>query len=407
MTNAAPGATTPDTTGTGTGTNAQTNDGKRDYLPAERQNMILNLLTRQSVATVAELATLLNTTEITVRRDLTALSNAGLIKRVRGGAMSVGDAAEKGAAVPAIANTSFSERTPAGAIAIKPATRTVELGLDQPAIGVMLPEPSFFWPGVIEHMRTYASRLGLRIVTRETAYDIDAHEDEILDDLASDPTVCGVIAAPSSHPAYGRKAWRWIERSDTPVVVIERDLPMLGECFVDSVRTNHPYGVRKAAAHFIKHGHKLIGAAFNDSPTSSMIQEGWRDVVDSTDAFSCPFIFDGIQPYDTKGVNAIVDKIIMSGVTAMLVHSDYLAIAIAQALERRGHRVPEDLSMISIDGFATPSSRPLTVLRSSDKDLAEVALSTLLYRIQNPDAATRHTLVDPNLIDRGSVVDVR
>lgn len=383
------------------------NGGKRDYLPAERQNMILNLLTRQSVATVAELATMLNTTEITVRRDLTALSNAGLIRRVRGGAMSVSDTADRNVPTTSpIADLSFSERTPAGTIAIKPATRTVELGLDQPAIGVMLPEPSFFWPGVIECMRTYASRLGLRIVTRETAYDIDAHEDEILDDLVSDPTVCGVIAAPSSHPVYGRKAWDWIKRSDTPVVVIERDLPMLGDCFVDSVRTNHPYGVRKAAAHFIKHGHRLIGAAFNDSPTSAMIQEGWRDVVDSTDAFSCPFIADDIQPYNTKGVNKIVDKILTSGVTAMLVHSDYLAIAIAQALERRGHRVPEDLSMISIDGFATPSSRPLTVLRSSDKDLAEVAVGTLLYRIQNPDAATRHTLVDPNLIDRGSVIDV-
>ena len=58
---------------------------KRDYLPAERQDMILSLLTRQSVATVPELAKLLNTTEITVRRDLTVLSDAGLLKRIRGG----------------------------------------------------------------------------------------------------------------------------------------------------------------------------------------------------------------------------------------------------------------------------------------------------------------------------------
>ena len=69
--------------------------------------------------------------------------------------------------------------------------------------------------------------------------------------------------------------------------------------------------------------------------------------------------------------------------------------------------MPDDVSLISVDGFATPSSRPLTVLRSSDRDLAEVAIRTLLDRIQNPAAATRHVLVDPTLIDRGSVVDIR
>ncbi|WP_181281195.1 substrate-binding domain-containing protein [Bifidobacterium callitrichos] len=396
------------TSDTGTGASTGTGAAKRDYLPAERQNMILNLLTRQSVATVAELAKMLDTTEITVRRDLTVLSKAGLLKRIRGGAMSVSSSASANGkpSIVDIATSALSERTPSGGIAIKPVPHSLELGSDQPAIGVMLPEPSFFWPGVIEQMRKIASRLGLRIITRETAYDVDAHEDEILADMIQDPTICGLIVAPSVH-SYGKRTWDWLATCEMPTVVIERDLPLLCEHFVDSVRTNHPYGVRKAAVHFLQHGHRSIGAAFTDTPTSAMIQEGWRDVIESTDEIQCPFAFEGIQPYDTKGVNGIVDKILLSGVTAMLVHSDYLAIAIAQTLERRGKRVPDDLSMISVDGFATPSSRPLTVLRSSDKDLAEAAIRTLLERIQDPDRATRHVLVDPNLIDRGSVIDVR
>lgn len=383
---------------------------KRDLLPAERQDMILSLLTRQSVATVPELAKLLNTTEITVRRDLTVLSDAGLLKRIRGGAMSVSDASERPTTSPiagsTVPNVTVSERTTAGNIAIHPAVRTLELGAETPSIGVMLPEPSFFWPGVIDHMRTIATRLGLRIITRESAYEPDVHEDEILTELASDPTMCGIICAPNSHPEASKRTWSWIEQSALPTVIIERDLPLLGSYYVDSVRTNHPYGVRKAAVHFLAHGHKHIGAAFTNTPTSELIQSGWRQVVEESNVIDCPFIFDNIQPYNTKGVNDIVDKILLSGVTAMLVHSDYLAIAIAQTLERRGRRVPDDVSLISVDGFATPSSRPLTVLRSSDKDLAEAAISTLIHRIQNPDSATRHIYVDPSLIDRGSVVDV-
>ena len=385
-----------------------TQDIKRDYLPAERQDMILSLLTQQNVATVPELAQLLNTTEITVRRDLTVLANAGLLKRVRGGAMSVSVAAESSSANGSTAGTSsvVSDRTATGQPAIRTIDGRLELGPDQPAIGVMLPEPSFFWPGVINHMHDMVSRLGLRLITKESTYEEDIHEERILQDLADDPTVCGIIVAPNSHPEIGQRTWDWIEHTTMPTVVVERSQPVLGTCYVDSVRTNHHYGVRKAAVHFLEHGHTRVGAAFTDTPTSHQIITGWKRVVESTDRIECPFLIDGIQPYDTKGVDDIVKSILASKVTAMLVHSEYLAIAIAQALERQGKRVPQDISLVSADGFATPSSRPLTVLRSSDRDLAEAAIRTLIERIQNPDAATRHIFVDPMLIDRGSVVQV-
>ena len=188
---------------------------------------------------------------------------------------------------------------------------------------------------------------------------------------------------------------------------MERDQPILGTCYTDSVRTNHRYGVRKAAVHFLQHGHSRIGAAFSETPTSHAIRDGWQEIVDATDKINCPFVLTGMMPYDMHGVKEIADTIFSSGVTAVLVHSDYLAIAISQALEQRGKHVPEDISIISIDGFATPSSRPLTVLRSSAEDLAEVCIRTLVNRIQNPDQPTQHVFVDPILVDRGSVIDCR
>lgn len=235
--------------------------------------------------------------------------------------------------------------------------------------------------------------------------EADVREDEILDELTQDPALCGLIVAPNTHPECGKYTWNWIEQTKTPTVIIERDLPLLGSRYVDSVRTNHPYGVRKAAVRFLQHGHTRVGAAFTDTPTSELIQDGWKQIVTESDAIECPFTITGIQPYNTRDVNQIVDTILDSGVTAMLVHSDYLAITIAQTLERRGKRVPDDISMISVNGFATPSSRPLTVLRSSDKDLAEAAINLLINRIQNPDSTTRHIYVYPTLTDRGSVID--
>ena len=375
----------------------------RDLLPAERQDMILSLLTRQSVVTVTELATLLNTTEITVRRDLTILANAGLLKRVRGGAMSLsGTTTRTGSLTP-----SFTAPipTPDGISDMPLPTGIDDPNAGKPVIGVMLPEPSFFWPNVIESIRETANEFGARIVSRESSYD-KINETEILDWFTTEPSLCGIIASPSGRPDGGEQTWQWFAHSPVPVVVAERDQPVFGTCYVDSVRTNHHYGVRKAAVHFLQHGHTRIGAAFSDTPTSAVIENGWKHVLNDSDRIDCPFILDGIQPYDTSGVDGIVDRILDTHVTAMLVHSDYLAIAIAQVLERRGKRVPDDISLISIDGYATPSSRPLTVLRSNTKELGDLCVRTLMQRIADPEAATRHIFVDPTLVDRGSVATI-
>lgn len=407
-------------------------DGRRDYLPAERQDIILNILTHRNVVTVAELADTLGTTEITVRRDLAVLNSAGLLKRVRGGAMSISDATEhaagahprKGgnggetpngtaATIDALANTS----APANGDAIPAYDARTEAGAeDLPAIGVMMPMPSFFWPTVIDRMSDIAQQHGLRIVTRNTTYEADVHEDEILEELIGDPGIRGLVVTPSDHAESGRRTWDWIEQHpEIPTVAVERDLPPFTTRYIDSVLTNHPYGVRKAAAYFLRHGHTCIGAAFTPTPVSGVIEESWRRVVAASEGanvdpghrIDCSFVIDGVQPYDVRGVNRIADAAVAAGVTAMLVHSDYLAVALAQALERRERRVPEDVSLISIDGFVTPNMRPLTVLHSSERDMAAAIIAAMVNRIEHPDSATRHIYVDPVLIDRGSVVDAK
>ena len=58
-------------------------------LTQERYQSILSIINERNAATVTELALLLNTSESTIRRDLTALDEMGKIKKVYGGATSV------------------------------------------------------------------------------------------------------------------------------------------------------------------------------------------------------------------------------------------------------------------------------------------------------------------------------
>lgn len=58
-------------------------------LTQERYQSILSIINERNAATVAELAQMLNTSESTIRRDLTALDEMGKIKKVYGGATSI------------------------------------------------------------------------------------------------------------------------------------------------------------------------------------------------------------------------------------------------------------------------------------------------------------------------------
>ena len=58
-------------------------------LTQERYNTILNLINEKNAVTVSELSRLLDTSESTIRRDLTALAKLGKLNKVFGGATSI------------------------------------------------------------------------------------------------------------------------------------------------------------------------------------------------------------------------------------------------------------------------------------------------------------------------------
>ena len=56
-------------------------------LPLERQNKILEILAERKSATVEDLCAMLYSSGATIRRDLTVMENAGLLRRTHGGAV--------------------------------------------------------------------------------------------------------------------------------------------------------------------------------------------------------------------------------------------------------------------------------------------------------------------------------
>lgn len=63
-------------------------------LAAERKNFIMEQITKNKIVKVVELSQKLNTTEVTIRRDLEELQNQKKVHRVYGGAIAVSSAAK-------------------------------------------------------------------------------------------------------------------------------------------------------------------------------------------------------------------------------------------------------------------------------------------------------------------------
>ncbi|WP_267450802.1 MULTISPECIES: substrate-binding domain-containing protein [unclassified Bifidobacterium] len=269
-------------------------------------------------------------------------------------------------------------------------------------IGVALPEPSFIWPSVTEAIRRMAAeQFGLDIVAEETSYETFPEVD-ILEDLATDPQMLGLIVAPSIEPDVASETWQWLTECQLPVTILERHPPQWLPGFFDSVHTDHPAGVRRGLQHFRQHGHHRVGLALGSTPTAGDIELGWQLMMREGDGLEQTFLLKDKQPYAAEDVEQVVQTILETHTTAVLVHPDYLSIALVQALERRGCRIPNDLSMITIDGY----TKRLTVMRSSAQDLASAALRLQVRRIQDPDQRIEHVCIEPALIDRGSVADM-
>ncbi len=95
--------------------------------------------------------------------------------------------------------------------------------------------------------------------------------------------------------------------------------------------------------------------------------------------------------------------------TAFLVGGDFMAAGTISALQKYGLRVPQDVSVMSIDGFnlAAIQDVPLTAVHVPRDELGTEALYMLQQRLMRPDAPVGTLLLNGMLAVRESVRRIR
>ncbi|WP_435742501.1 substrate-binding domain-containing protein [Microbacterium sp. PMB16] len=357
---------------------------QRVLFAIERRERILDDLRTRGSVTVRAIAESLGVAEITIRRDINALADRGLVTRVHGGATL----------------RSSLDRT----VALE-----AESAQPQYRIGMVLPTLSYYWPEIINGARAAATSANAQIVLRSASYEPRDQQRQLMA-LIESGTLHGLIAAPETTGKDGAAILEWLDGLDIPVVLAERRVPTaLALRHLEWVCTDHEFGAILAVHHLYNEGHQRIGLALPPtSPTSNRLRDGWLRAGEELGLETPPELEHVLEIAANSDLDRnladLVDRCEKTGTTALIVHSDPQALHLEHYCIDHGVRIPEDLAIVAYDDeIAASGEPPITALRPPKSDVGRVAVETMVERLENgPSRPVRRTDLLPELVVRAS-----
>lgn len=343
-----------------------------------RRQRILAVVQARGAARVSDLAEELEVSIVTVRRDVEELARVGKLRRGHGVARSV---------VPVV------DHTEPGPLA-------------SGAVALVVPERHTYLYETMHGARRALEEAGVRVVL-QPAPKVPGAERPIVERAVADGML-GLLIAPRWRSIEEENGdYEWLARIEVPTVIMERR-PRKGSALhtVDSVCSDHWYGVSLAVDHLIGLGHKrIVLAARDDSPTARAIRAAFGEIVPRR-----PEIEDWVVVLSAEGAGSDTDEppdfatlLTERKATAAILHGDVDALMLVQQLADVGLKVPQDCSVVAYDDVvAALGSTPLTAVAPPKAEVGRVAAEVLLERLGREAWLTRRIELLPELKIRGS-----
>lgn len=240
---------------------------------------------------------------------------------------------------------------------------------------------------------------GYRAIVMDTAESEEKEEQAVIS--AFSRNVDGVLLCPT------QKSLRPIEllkNNGMPFVLMGREFPGIA---ADTVVCNDENGGYLIGKHLMEYGHRRILTISAGSDISSSVERlaGFRKAASEYNISN-----DDLPVLESsaavQGIGPIVSDYLKkhSEITAVFAFSDLLAWDIIYALNERGIRIPEDISVIGFDDIQSHMKfpPPLTTVHFPKVPLCTASVEMLLDRIKNPGREYQFKKLDVQLVVRGS-----
>ncbi|MGW3955796.1 substrate-binding domain-containing protein [Streptomyces sp. NPDC004752] len=326
-----------------------------------RRRQILATVQARGEVKLTDLAGDLEVSIITIRRDVEELTRAGKLRRGHGVARSV---------VP------VQRAEPAA----EPSGGTV---------GIVVPERHAYLFETMNGAREVLQAAGVRPALL-IASQAPGTERPIIERALADG-VRGLLLAPrwrSTAAEEGDYDWLAATLADVPAVLMERR-PRPGSVLhaMDSVCSDHWYGVHLAVEHLLALGHRrVVLAARDDSPTARAVRAAFAAIAAERSGgerwdviSSAPDAEPDYGPGTPVELAALLRR---RGATAAILHGDVDALVLVQQLADAGLKVPQDCSVVAYnDVVAALGNPPLTAVAPPKSEIGRMAAEVLLRRL--------------------------
>lgn len=196
----------------------------------------------------------------------------------------------------------------------------------------------------------------------------------------------------------------WLDQlKETSIPTVLFDNYIAKNPHVSYIGTDNDEGIDAAIEHLFQLGHRKI--AFLNGPSYSMISKSRNQAfIDSMEKHDLIIHHELVVygDFSAEAASEYIPNFLMNGATAILCSSDVIASGAISECQRRGYRVPNDISIIGFDDLPISSTlQPLlTTIRQDRLVLGRTgyfSLNSMLHGV-----AISKTLLHPELVVRSS-----
>jgi len=176
----------------------------------------------------------------------------------------------------------------------------------------------------------------------------------------------------------------------------------------DIIQDNALIGGKMATEYLIHQGYSRIACITGplDKTTAQQRLAGFRQAMHEANLEIMPG-YEVSGDFEFAGGLSAMQQLLTLPVPpdAVFASNDAMAVGVYQAVYQQGLNIPIDVAVMGYDDIqlAQYMTPPLTTIHQPKDELGELAIDTLLHRLQEPDTEAQVLSLTPELIMRGSV----
>lgn len=264
---------------------------------------------------------------------------------------------------------------------------------------------NYIFPKIIQGIEKVLSENGYAVQISFTNNEIDKERD-VLEDILNKSDVAGIICETtmSGLPNPNMKLYRDIQKRKIPILFINS---YYAELQAPHVSINDKLTAKDAMQYIIQKGHKKIGGIFKlDDGQGHLRYLGYIEAMKENGLQPCEDNIVWLDTRDIKQLECCKDRIMdrIQGCSAIFCYNDEVAFGITKIMAKENMKIPEDMSIISIDNseLTTIGEIAITSMEHPKEKLGEKAAENLCKLIRNKKYNATYEF-ETKLIERSSV----